>query len=138
MIHLIKLAVGVESVDHMIASRRRRSHLHPLTPPRFITRNMPRRADEILSGGGSLYWVIKGVIRLRQRITAIEPVQDNNGRRCCALIFEDKLVSTWPVPHRPFQGWRYLSADRAPPDLAGGSAEPPPEMAAELRALGLL
>ncbi len=138
MIHLVKLAVGVDSVEHMIASRRRRRRLHPQTPPRFVTRNMPRRADEILASGGSLYWVIKGVIRLRQLITAIEPVQDHNGRRCCALIFEDKLVATWPMPHRPFQGWRYLPPDRAPPDLAANSAAPPPEMAAELRALGLL
>lgn len=138
MIHLIKLAVGVESVDHMIDSRRRRTAQNPGTSPQFITRSMPRRAAEIVATGGSLYWVIKGIIRLRQRITAIEPVLDRNGRRCCALIFEDTLVATWPTPHRPFQGWRYLTVDRAPPDVGGGTAEPPPEMAVELRALGLL
>ncbi len=138
MIHLVKLAVGVDSVDQMVASRRRRRLQHPQNSPQFITRSMPRRAAEIVSGGGSLYWVIKGVIRLRNRITAIEPVEDRHGRRACALVFEDKLVATWPVPHRPFQGWRYLTPDRAPPDLDGDPSEPPPEMAGELRALGLL
>ena len=46
-----------------------------------------------------------------------------------------------PRPWRAFQGWRYLEADAAPPDLEGsasGVVDLPPEMAEELRSLGLL
>ena len=46
-----------------------------------------------------------------------------------------------PSPRRPFQGWRYLPAHEAPPDLgkgAGQVAEMPEELRRELRELGLL
>ncbi len=47
-----------------------------------------------------------------------------------------------PRPMRPFQGWRYLKAADAPPDLsqseADGLAAMPEEMRRELRELGLL
>lgn len=41
-------------------------------------------------------------------------------------------------PCKPFQGWRYLEAANAPVDRRKGEQEPPPEMAEELRRLGLL
>jgi hypothetical protein len=46
-----------------------------------------------------------------------------------------------PVPRRPFQGWRYLSAEDAPADLKKGEADfakLPAKMRADLLALGLL
>jgi hypothetical protein len=51
------------------------------------------------------------------------------------------------MSHRPFQGWRYLEADAAPPDVgargfreatAGWDREPPPKLLRELKELGLL
>ena len=51
------------------------------------------------------------------------------------------LVRTRLNPQRPIQGWRYLEAVDAPPDLGLGDAdtgEMPAEMVAELRELGLL
>jgi hypothetical protein len=41
-----------------------------------------------------------------------------------------------PVPHRAFQGWRYLDVTRAPRDMSG-AGELPPGLAAELRQLGV-
>lgn len=137
-LHLIKLSVGSEELADLEAFQaRRRRELGRLI---HFTRMMPRRRDELLDGG-SIYWVIRGSVRARQRILDIEAVADSNGRPMTALILDPELVRTEPRSHRPFQGWRYLPAERAPADLgaeAEGLAEMPPEMLAELRELGLI
>jgi len=140
--HLIKLAVGAESVDSLAEWQRRRLEVMRANgePPilRHVTRHTPRRAAELLDGG-SLYWVIRGVIRVRQRLTAIEPFGDD-GRTRCALILDPSLVRTVNRLHRAFQGWRYLKPEDAPPDSDGTGADDvlPPTLAGELRDLGLL
>ncbi len=48
------------------------------------------------------------------------------------------LVPTLSRPWRPFQGWRYLMPEDAPPDRAQHGGLAPERMLAELRALGLL
>jgi hypothetical protein len=101
---------------------------------------MPKRADEIVDGG-SLYWVIKGRLQVRQPITEITQEADETGRGFARLHLAPGLVRVLPRAHRPFQGWRYLAADDAPADLASGGeggAGLPAEMQAELRALGIL
>ena len=138
MLHLIKLSVGTEDVDDLAAWQARR--LAQTGKVFHRTRMTPRRAAELLDGG-SIYWVIKGYVLARQRLLAIEPTVDEQGKPCNLLILEPKLVRTAPRAHRPFQGWRYLAPEDAPADLdslGGGAAAMPPEMAAELRELGLL
>ncbi len=135
--HLIKLAVGVEDVDHMAALQAgRRERLGQLS---HITRNTPKRTDELLAGG-SIYWVIKRFIRIRQRLAGIERGRDLDGRPTCSLILDPQLVLTETKEFRAFQGWRYLPPENAPPDLkyAKSGAVLPDEMVAELRGLGLL
>ena len=137
-LHLIKLSVGTESVEDLRRWQARRLKLSGRVFHQ--TRMMPRRADELLQGG-SIYWVIKGVIQARQRLLGIEPQVDSDGRRSNLLILEPELVRTVPRPHRAFQGWRYMAPEDAPPDLGEAPADAPdmpPEMIAELRALGLL
>ena len=103
-----------------------------------VTRNRPRRADEILDGG-SIYWIIKGVMIARQKIIDLADVQRADGRPACGLVLSSQLVSTTPKKMRIFQGWRYLEAEDAPADLTGAADESmPPALAAELRALGIL
>ena len=65
MLHLLKLCVGCDSVEDLAQWQRKRS------PLEHWTRNHPKRAAEIIAGG-SLYWVIKGQIRVRQRIMKLE------------------------------------------------------------------
>jgi hypothetical protein len=147
-LHLKKLCVGVERVDDLAAfqEQRRRALKAAGLPPyiRHITRNTPRRMEEILdgTGEGSLFWVIKREIKVRQKLHAIEPVTDRDGRPGCALVLEPELIRVAPVPHRPFQGWRYLDGADAPADLPHGAVdetdEMPDEMRRELKALGLL
>ncbi|MFQ5468310.1 MAG: DUF1489 family protein [Kiloniellaceae bacterium] len=138
MLHLIKLSVGTESVE----SLRRWQAMRRKQVGRVFhrTRMTPRRGAELLDGG-SVYWVIKGVVRARQRLIGLEPTVDENGRRCVLLLLDPTLVPTVPHAHRAFQGWRYLSPEDAPPDLEriGADGETmPEEMAAALRELGLL
>jgi hypothetical protein len=100
---------------------------------------MPKRREELLAGG-SLYWVIRGFIQVRQRILDIRPSMDDEGLPMCRLILDPAIVPTEWQPRRPFQGWRYLDGADIPPDLGegGGTNELPPHMKAELAMLGLL
>ena len=144
-LHLIKMCVGADSIEHLagwqaprLVKARERGEPEILY---HFTRNMPRRAVELLDGG-SLYWVIRGFVRVRQRLVEIERRTDGEGRPRCALGYEGKLVRTELRAHKPFQGWRYLTAEEAPPDvqLSGfvDEGDLPAAMAEELRILGLL
>ena len=143
-VHLVKMAVGIKSVDHLIDVQSERLRQAQAAGDggvlRHLTRNTPRRAGEVLNAG-SIYWIIKGYIRARQPITEFGEAMGRNGRPRCALILDPKLVRTELVPHRPIQGWRYMEPLAAPRDLSRRSAAKtsmPDEMEAELRALGLL
>ena len=137
-LHLLKLAVGIENIGHLRALQARR--LAENGTLRHITRYTPRRAEQVLDGG-SLYWLVRNFIRVRQRLLDLRLVAgDEAGASKCAFILDPELILTVPVRRRPHQGWRYFEAASAPPDL-GASLEAfgdmPPEMAVELRALGL-
>ncbi len=138
-VHLLKLCVGAESVEDVldwISSRQ------PHWPPGrsvHVTRMWPKREAEVLDGG-SLYWVIKGVILLRQRIVGMEEVDEGDGIARCALILDLPAVRTAPAPRRPFQGWRYLDPQDAPPDLVPSRAREealPPGLAEAMAVFGL-
>ena len=143
-VHLIKMAVGVGDVQHLariqagrLRQARERDEAAVL---RHYTRHTPRRSAE-LTDGGSLYWVIKGFVRVRQEIRAVERSVNAEGRPSCALVLDPGLVRTSLQACRPFQGWRYLGAENAPVDLSPLTGETdgvPRELAAELRHLGLL
>lgn len=141
MLHLVKLAAGVKDLAHLQALQDSRPN--PDAPVRHRTRNTPKRAGELLDGG-SLYWVVAGGVRARQRLLAVEDAAARDGSAGAVLVLDPVLV---PVAHRPtraFQGWRYLRPEEAPPDLgtgdpaAPGLAEMPEAMRAELRRLALI
>jgi len=135
-LNLLKLCVGVAEVDELIDWQRRR--LKAERKLYHTTRMIPRRREELLDGG-SLYWVIKGQVQCRQRLTDIVPFTDDEGIGRCRLMLDREIVLTRSQPRRAFQGWRYLVPADAPADLvAGDVAGLPPEMRAELAELGLL
>jgi hypothetical protein len=133
-LHLIKLCVGVNSPEELRAWRAERAALGQ--PPIVHTRQTPKRGEEILDGG-SLYWVIKGQVLIRQRILAIETVGEGREARC-EIGLDPELIDTAPQPRRPFQGWRYFTTEDAPPDLtaAAGEAAMSPDLARRLREIG--
>jgi hypothetical protein len=143
-LNLIKLCVGCESTQELegwikqrMKEKRKRGekaeHIHR-------TRMAPKRAA-VLTDGGSLYWVIRGEIACRQRIRDLRPYRDKDGVGRCGIVLEPKVVPVDPRPFRAFQGWRYLTAKDAPPDLvkaAGGTTVMPEKLRRELRDLGLM
>lgn len=136
-LHLIKLCVGVETMNDLVAwskqcVKRRGVQDH-------VTRMFPTRKDEIINGG-SLYWVIRGVITCRQEIADLQQVTGRDGISRCRIVFKPKIIAVRPAPRRAFQGWRYLTAEDAPPDLKKGQAAADMEekMRRDLAALGLL
>ncbi|HEY3908394.1 MAG TPA: DUF1489 domain-containing protein [Stellaceae bacterium] len=134
-LHLIKLAVGIDDFEHL--RRVRMARIAERGGDWVFTRNRPRRAAEVLAGG-SVYWVIRGQIRARQRIIGFRSERDETGRRYCLIEVDGTLVPTLARSCRPFQGWRYLPPDAAPADVSSSGASPPERMLAELRALGLI
>ncbi|MDJ0950816.1 MAG: DUF1489 domain-containing protein [Alphaproteobacteria bacterium] len=136
-VHLLKLCVGIDDVDQLARSQERRIRQTGRLVHR--TRHTPRRADEVLDGG-SIYWIIRGFVQVRQRIIGIHRETDEDGRSYCLLERDPELVRTELQPRRPHQGWRYLEQADAPRDM--GSVRtydlPSPQMAAELRELGLI
>jgi hypothetical protein len=143
-LHIIKLAVGCESVKELkswVAERIRTAKQKGLPPHHIhITRMTPKRIDEVLDGG-SLYWVIRGEIAAREKLIAIEPFRDKEGIGRCRLVMQPKVIPVMPRPMRAFQGWRYFAQNDVPPDLgsaAAGIAAMPEPLRRELRDLGLL
>jgi len=121
-LHMIKLCVGAENVedlaewqDKCVASiAKKGKHVAPW----HDTRMSPKRAAEMLEGG-SLYWVIKHFIIVRQRFIGFEEFKDKDGKSMCRIHLDPQLIRTKPRKKRPFQGWRYLEPGDAPSDLDG-------------------
>jgi hypothetical protein len=143
MMHMIKLCVGVATLEELESYREERAHWWGADYGENVnvhrTRTMPKRRAE-MEGQGSIYWVISGVIRCRQPILRLAEAIDAQGLSCCDIIMSPDMIRVSPRPKSPFQGWRYLDPKDAPPDLGkGGFAEEgDPELGLELARLGLL
>lgn len=140
-IHLIKLSVGPESLSDLMnwQAERLKTAKREKRPAELVhvTRQMPKRAAELLEGG-SIYWVIKGFICARQKLLELRPLQ-REGVPHCGLVLDRQMVRVSPRPRRPFQGWRYLEPEDAPPDLRTGAGdELPEELLRELAQFGVL
>jgi hypothetical protein len=143
-LHILKLCVGADSVadlESWIASRlsEQRRAGQPVEH-RHTTRMTPKRVPELLDGG-SLFWVIKGQITVRQTLLDVRPFVDTSGIGRCHLVLEPTVVEVETRPCRAFQGWRYLTHSDAPTDLGRGHPDivaMPETLRRELRDLGLI
>lgn len=133
-LHLIKLCVGCDTVEDLLAWREQSARA--AEPWLMRTRQTPRRAAELLDGG-SLYRVYRGQILSRQLILGLRTVGQGQEAHCEVTLAEE-VIRTAPTPRRAFQGWRYLPQSDAPQDLDfGGFAEAmPSDLARQLRELG--
>lgn len=144
-LHMIKLCVGAHAIEDLAdwqigrIAARKKAGLSPL--PYHTTYQTPKRQDELLAGG-SLYWVMKGIITARQRFAGFEDGTKEDGTPCCVMLLDPELIAVRPVPRRAFQGWRYLAAEDAPEDLGKGASEGvaamPPSMRKALAELCLI
>ena len=143
-VHLVKLCVGASSIDDLArwqAQARNQKRRNGEALAFHTTFQKPTREADLLDGG-SLYWVMKGTILVRQEIAGLEEGRKTDGTPCCVILLKPALLAVRPTPRRAFQGWRYLSADDAPGDLKRGgkdqTAAMPAAMRRELAALGLI
>ena len=134
-VHLKKLSVGSASVDGLrVLQAQRLANVGRLV---HITRNRPRRVEELLNGG-SIYWIIKGVMTARQAIIDFVEVERADGSPACGIVLSPEIVTVVPTRMRIFQGWRYLEVADAPIDIGTDNDENmPSEFFAELRELGI-
>ena len=142
-LHIIKLCVGVESVDELdqwyreevLAAAARGETYERM----HVTRMFPKRVDEVLAGG-SLYWVIKGIVQARQSILELRPVRGADAVDRCGIVLDPELHRTEYRPCRAFQGWRYYDPKDAPADIRQSSVDGdmPEGMRRALRELALI
>ena len=106
-VHIVKLCVGVESIEQLERFQtNRRAHAKARNEPAeniHRTRNRPRRDREVLDGG-SLYWIIKGFIRVRQPIVRLDELYDDAEAKRCGFVLGPGLVRTELHARRP--KWR--------------------------------
>lgn len=139
IVHILKLCVGADSIEDLSNWQDSHRAVWPKGRAIHVTRMWPKREDEVL-GGGSLYWVIKGVIQCRQRIVGLDRFDGGDGITRCALVLDAEIIRTEGAARRPFQGWRYLTPEDAPRDLPQGRTADdtlPPDMARALAEMGL-
>jgi hypothetical protein len=132
-LHLSKVAVGCASLETL--GRRQSGRLTDGYVP-LVTRFMPKRAEELV--GGSIYLIIKHRLIARNRILGFA-TRESDGRTLIRL--DPALVRVRVWPKRAHQGWRYLGAADAPPDLDGepdGLDALPPALLGKLAGLALV
>nr|WP_295889373.1 DUF1489 domain-containing protein [uncultured Devosia sp.] len=141
MIHMIKLCVGVSTLQELEDYRDERAHWWDADYGEDVhvhrTRMMPKRAAE-MEGLASIYWVISGQVVCRQPILRLARFTNAEGIDYCDIIMAPDMVRTVPYPKRPFQGWRYLRPEDAPPDLGANENAESLALAADLAKLGLI
>ena len=128
-----KVAVSCASVETL--KRRMEKRAEGGVVP-ILTRFMPKRADEMV--GGSIYWIVKQRLAARQTILGFEVRASD---RKTVIRLDAELVPVRALAKRGHQGWRYLAAEDAPPDLAVGEddvAAMPPDLIGKLTVLALI
>ena len=143
-VHLLKLCVGCDTIQDLKdwQDDRLRQLKRKREPVELYHRTLqtPKRRDEVLDGG-SLYWVIKGFVLVRQRILDLRPGRKDDGTPCCAIVYDEELVATRPQARRAFQGLALSLPADAPADLrvvTGEDGDMPRAMRADLRELRLI
>ena len=141
-INLLKIAAGIGSVSELNQRFEAYGEYDPelgfVVP--IVTRNVPRQREALMDGG-SIYWIIKGLIQVRSEIIDLQDGEDSDGRRLCHIHVSPKIQRVVPTKRRGFQGWRYLKTGDSPPDMDDiqiGEGGQDIELAAELKELGLL
>src|SRR6218665_2412468 len=129
-VHMSKVAFSCASVETLKRRLEKRGQ-DGIVP--VVTRFMPKRADALV--GGSLYGIAKQRLAARQTILGFEIRASD---RKTVIRLDPELVPVRALAKRGHQGWRYLEAAEAPPDLAEGEdgiAALPPDLAGKLTVL---
>jgi hypothetical protein len=132
-LNMTRVAFGAESPAHL---RQRLEVYSADGEVRLTTRYLPKRHGEM--AGGSLYWIIKHALVGRSPLIGFM----DNGEGRTWIRIRPELIPVRSIPKRAHQGWRYLDAKDAPPDLGSGEADGldamSPQMLGELMKMGLV
>ncbi|MDC1357675.1 DUF1489 domain-containing protein [Pseudomonadota bacterium] len=135
--NLKKIAVGIETIERLRI--RQEMLFNAYGKILHTTRNMPKQKEQLIKTG-SIFWIIKRNVLVRQKILDIISVIRDDGSKGCEIELDKDLVRVIPTPMKPFQGWRYYMVDDTPPDLNLGNLENedlPENINSELIKLGL-
>ena len=120
-LHLIKLCVGTDRspTSKTGSSSSSREKKRGVKKPERIhtTRMVPKRADE-LTGGGSIFWVIRGQVLCREKFSTSAPSPIRTASAAAADP-RSEMRAGRPRPFRAFQGWRYLDHKERRPISTG-------------------
>ena len=142
-LHLLKLCVGCDSVDDLAewqAARLAEARAAGTPPFAFhVTRMWPRREAELVDGG-SLYWVIRGRVLVRQRILGLEPRAGADGITRCAHPARPgaRPHPAAAAPRLPGLALPAAAGRARRPARRPGAADMPPRLALELAEIGVL
>lgn len=131
-LHLTKVAFGAASLDHLARRLEERGAAGPVF---LTTRYLPKRHAEIV--GGSLFWIIKHQLVARSPILRFGDAPEGK----VAIHIEPRVIVVAARAKRAHQGWRYLEAELAPPDLGEGDLQGdvmPAALMGKLAGLGLI
>lgn len=109
-LNMTKIAFGATSVADL------RQWLEARPDAFASTRYLPKRHEEM--AGGSLFWIFDHTLVGRSPIRGFERREDGRWN----IMLEPRLILVQPRARRAHQGWRYLEAADAPPDLGDGEA----------------
>ena len=132
-LHMSKVAVSCASIETLRRRLEKRARGGEVP---IVTRYRPKRADELV--GGSIYWIVRQRIAARQTILGFD---ERPSDRKTIIRLDAELVPVRALAKRGHQGWRYLDAADAPPDLKEGGDgldALPPDLAGRLAVLALI
>ena len=129
VLNMTKIAFGAKSWNDLAGWYENRREI------KLTTRYLPKRHEEMV--GGSLYWILNHALVARSPILGFSQTKDGRWN----IELEPVLIRTHPQPKRAHQGWRYLTEEKAPRDLAPGEDigdALPGKLAAKLEKLALI
>lgn len=140
--NIIKLVVGLADLrEYYNHSQTMIFDYHGQEATPCWTRYKPKRGDEIIKSGGSIYRVIKNRIVCRHKILGFEIIENTAKGKMCMIVQDAQMIETVHMPKRAFQGWRYLKPSDVPADRGVYSGEDegiPDDIALGLKEAGLL
>lgn len=128
-LNMTKIAFGAKSYDDLAGWYVERNEF------KLTTRNRPTRHAEMV--GGSLFWILNHSLVARSPIKCFSETEDGRWH----IELEPRLIRVHQQRKRAHQGWRYLTAENAPADLADGEEIGdvlPGKLAGKLERLGLI
>ena len=144
-LHLIKLCVGAASIEELAdwqAARAAEQKKAGKKPRIFHTTFQTPKRDAELLDGGSLYWVIKGTVQVRQKLVGFEQGKKSDGTPACLILLDPALVPVRPGAPPRLPGLALPDGGRCAgrPWSRRQAASPalPPKMRRELAELGLI